>query len=65
MENGGQREFSFVVDMAGIRSDVYTAIKSARIAKSREKLAHFKLANEEPMFEQINRNMPSRLGVRG
>ena len=53
------------MDMAGIRSDVYTAIKSARIAKSREKLAHFKLANEEPMFEQINRNMPSRLGVRG
>jgi hypothetical protein len=36
MENGGQREFSFVVDMAGIRSDVYTGIKSARIAKSRK-----------------------------
>jgi DNA-binding transcriptional MerR regulator len=55
-----QKAFSFILDMTSVRSDVRTGIQTSRIPKCREKIAHFKLANEKPIFDPERRRVVSR-----
>lgn len=50
-----QKAFSFIIDMTSVRSEVRARIKRSRIPKCREKIIHFKLANEEPLFDPARR----------
>lgn len=50
-----QKAFSFILDMAHVRSEVCAGIRTSESSKCREKLAHFKLANEAPIFDPPRR----------
>jgi len=47
-----QRAFSFIVEMTSVRSDVCNGIRASVDETCRKKIAHFRLANEEPIFER-------------
>jgi len=49
---GHQRAFSFVVEMTSVRAEVCHGIKNSEDKECRKKIAHFKLLNEEPLFER-------------
>lgn len=46
-----QKAFSFIVEMTSIHSEVRAGIRHSQSSKCREKIAHFKLTNEEPIFD--------------
>jgi DNA-binding transcriptional MerR regulator len=46
-----QKAFSFIIEMTSIHSEVRAGIRHSQSPKCREKIAHFKLANEEPIFD--------------
>jgi DNA-binding transcriptional MerR regulator len=50
-----QKAFSFILDMTSVRSEVHTGIRTSQNRKCREKIAHFKLANVEPIFDPPRR----------
>jgi DNA-binding transcriptional MerR regulator len=53
--NNRQKAFSFIVEMTSVHSDVRTGIRTSQIPKCREKLSHFRFANEEPIFDPPRR----------
>jgi DNA-binding transcriptional MerR regulator len=49
--NSRQKAFSFILEMTTVRSEVRNGIRHSQSSKCRQKIAHFKLANEEPIFD--------------
>jgi|SRR5579859_3129395 len=50
-----QRAFSFIIEMTSVHSEVRRGIQTAESHSCREKIARFKLANEEPIFDPPRR----------
>jgi DNA-binding transcriptional MerR regulator len=46
-----QKAFSFIIDMTSVHSEVRAGIRHSQSPKCREKITHFNMANEEPIFD--------------
>lgn len=46
-----QKAFSFILEMSSVHSEVRAGIRQSQSSKCRKKIAHFKLTNEEPIFD--------------
>lgn len=64
LAKGHQKAFSFVVELTSVRSEICNGIRSSRIPKCREKIAHFKLANDDPIFDPKRPVRPSSARAR-
>jgi len=50
-----QKAFSFILDMAHVRSEIRKAIRTSESRKCRAKIAYFRLVNEDPIFDPPRR----------
>ena len=55
-----QKAFSFILEMTSIHSEVRAGIRHSQTSKCREKITHFRLTNEEPMFDPPRREIGGR-----
>ncbi len=53
--NNRQTAFSFILEMTSVRSEIDQGIRTSRIARCPEKIAYFRLANEQPIFDPPRR----------